>query len=383
MREKSLPDYILLAVVVALLLIGLLILSSVSAFLAEKKLANPYYFLLHQALFGVILGGILGFCFYKIPLLKIKRWSFILLLVNIFLLILVFVPGIGWKFGGAVRWLKIGVFSFQPSELLKITFPLYLAAWLDAKYQKRQDLNKKSLFKAKAKPKLNLTTLSEKFIPFLIILGGISIFLIFQPDISTLAVIAGVAILMYFIANTPLWHNILIGVFSILCLFLLIKTNPYRLSRLEVFLNPDIDPLGASYQIKQALIAIGSGGIFGRGLGLSQQKLGFLPQSLGDSIFAIFAEETGFLGALLLIFLFLIFLWRGLKIAKNSSNLFFKLLAFGITCQIILQALINIGALTGILPLTGIPLPFISYGGSHLVAELIAVGLLLNISKSD
>jgi cell division protein FtsW len=189
--------------------------------------------------------------------------------------------------------------------------------------------------------------------------------------------------LIYFIAKTPLWQTGVLILLAGLCFFFLIKISPYRSSRISIFFNPTRDPLGAGYQLKQALIAVGSGGLFGKGLGLSQQKLGFLPQVLGDSIFAIFAEETGFFGALFLIFLFLIFLWRGLKIAKSSSELFFKLLAFGITSQIVVQAFINIGALIGILPLTGIPLPFISYGSSHLLAELIGVGILLNISRTN
>lgn len=161
----------------------------------------------------------------------------------------------------------------------------------------------------------------------------------------------------------------------------LIKLAPYRAARLLVFLKPEIDPMGIGYQIKQALIAVGSGGISGLGLGMSQQRLGFLPQSISDSIFAILAEETGFIGCLILIFLFLIFLWRGFEIAKVSQNKFSQLAALGITSWITLQALTNIGSMIGILPLTGIPLPFISYGGSALVSELAGVGILLNISK--
>jgi len=165
-------------------------------------------------------------------------------------------------------------------------------------------------------------------------------------------------------------------------LFSLIKLAPYRAARLLVFLKPETDPMGMGYQIKQALIAIGSGGIFGLGLGTSGQRLGFLPQSMADSIFAIMAEETGFVGGLILIALFLVFLWRGFKIGKSSQNKFSQLLAVGISSWIVIQAFINIGSMVGILPLTGIPLPFISYGGSALVSELIGVGILLNISKN-
>jgi cell division protein FtsW len=155
------------------------------------------------------------------------------------------------------------------------------------------------------------------------------------------------------------------------------------MKRILVFLNPGIDPMGMGYQMKQILITIGSGGIFGLGLGMSVQKFGWIPQTMSDSIFAIFAEETGFVGSVVLIFLFLLLLWRGFRIAKMSQNKFSQLLAMGISCWICIQAFINIGAMIGLLPLTGIPLPFISYGGSHMVAELIGIGILLNISKSS
>jgi len=171
----------------------------------------------------------------------------------------------------------------------------------------------------------------------------------------------------------------LIGISSLIAL---IKVAPYRMARILVFLDPQTDPLGIGYQIKQALIAIGSGGILGLGLGLSQQKFGFLPQPMSDSIFAVFAEESGFLGATLLISLFFLFLFRGIQISKKVNDNFLKLSAVGICCWISLQALINIGSMIGILPLSGTPLPFISYGGSHLIAELTGVGILLNISKN-
>lgn len=381
MKKNPQPDYILLGIIIILLLIGLLILGSVSFFLAEKKFANPFYYFLHQIFFGIVLGGIFGVFAYKISLIKLRKWSFIFLLLNIFLLILVFVPQIGWEYGGAVRWVKIGKVVFQPSEFLKITFPLYLASWLSSRLSKKRKSQKKAFSLSQLKLRLRISDFSERFLPFLIILFVISILLILEPDMSTLVLIAGVAILMYFIANTPLWHNLLILILTLSSFLYLIQISPYRFSRIQVFFNPNLDPMGSGYQSKQALIAVGSGGIFGKGLGLSQQKLGFLPQSLGDSIFAIFAEETGFLGTSFLLFLFVIFFWRGMKIFWQSQDLFYKLLAFAITSQITLQAFINIGALIGILPLTGIPLPFISYGGSHLATELISIGILLNISK--
>jgi len=205
--------------------------------------------------------------------------------------------------------------------------------------------------------------------------------LIKQPDISTLGIIGSTALVMYFVASTPIWQTFSVFLIAVSGLVILIKLAPYRFNRLLVFLEPMTDPMGIGYQIKQALIAIGSGGILGVGLGMSRQKFGFLPQSIGDSIFAIFGEETGFIGAIILISLFSILAWRGFITARNSPDKFSQLLSAGITFWITIQAFINIGSTIGILPLSGIPLPFISYGGTALINELVAMGLLLNVSK--
>jgi cell division protein FtsW len=187
---------------------------------------------------------------------------------------------------------------------------------------------------------------------------------------------------MYFFSGTPLWHTIFLILMGLGSLSALIKFKPYRFNRLLVFLRPETDPMGIGYQIKQALITVGSGGLFGLGLGMSHQKFGFLPQPISDSIFSIFAEETGFLGSAILLFLFLIFFWRGLKISKESPDKFSQMVALGISLWIIMQSFVNIGSMIGILPLSGIPLPFISYGGTHFVAEMVGIGILLNISKT-
>jgi cell division protein FtsW len=366
------PDYILLGVVVILIILGILILASVSAPLSQQKFGNTYYFLNHQLLFGLLPGLILAFLVFKIRLDLFKKWAFPLLLINLILLSLVFLPKIGVSTGGAARWLSLGPISFQPSEFLKLTSILYFAAWLTSR----------TGAKKLGHPRWTEKGFGQTFVAFLIVIGLISSLLIFQPDISTLGIIVLVATLMYFLAETPLWHSVLFVLLGAGGLLTLIKLAPYRAARLLVFLKPEIDPMGIGYQIKQALIAVGSGGISGLGLGMSQQRLGFLPQSISDSIFAILAEETGFIGCLILIFLFLIFLWRGFEIAKSSQNKFSQLAALGLTVWITLQALTNIGSMIGILPLTGIPLPFISYGGSALVSELVGVGILLNISKA-
>jgi len=368
------PDYILIGAVVVLLVLGILILASVSASLSQERFGSTFYYLNHQFLFGLLPGVLLAFLAFKIRLDFLKKWTLILLLINLILLAMVFLPKIGGSLGGAARWINLGPISFQPAEFLKLTFLLYLAAWLTGRTSPQGKISAGQVKKG----------FSQTLIAFLIVIIFVSLLLIFQPDISTLGVIIASATLMYFLAGTPLWHSILIMAAGLGGLFSIIKLAPYRANRLLVFFHPEIDPMGIGYQIKQALIAIGSGGISGLGLGLGmfRQKIGFLPHSMSDAIFAIFAEEAGFIGSLILIFLFLLFLWRGFKIAKVSQDKFSKLLALGITSWITIQALTNIGSMTGLLPLTGIPLPFISYGGSALITELIGVGVLLNISKN-
>lgn len=383
-KNLSHPDYVLTGVSAALIALGVLILATVSAPLSLKEFQTTNYFLKHQLVYGLIPGLVLGCLAFKISLSFLKKWSSILLLINLIFLCLVFFPTIGSSLGGASRWVHLGPVFFQPSEFLKLTFVFYLAAWLSNREQK-------SIVQKKYLPAIKkaLTTLNKNFpnefnknfIAFLTIIGSISLFLIFQPDISTLGVIALIAALMYFSAHTPVWHSVLIILLGIGGLISLIKLAPYRAARLLVFLKPETDPMGMGYQIKQALISVGSGGILGKGLGMSRQKFGLLPQPMSDSTFAVFAEETGFIGSLILIFLFLLFLWQSFKILRKSQNQFLQLTVLGISSWIVIQAFINIGSIIGILPLTGIPLPFISYGGSHLVAELIGLGILLNISK--
>jgi len=363
------PDYILLATIAILIVSGIVILASVSASFSQEKFGTTYYLLKHQLLFGLIPGLILALIMYRINLSFLKKWAPVLLLINLALMVMVFLPVIGSSSEGAARWIGLSSFSFQPSELLKLTFILYLAAWLTSRTEKGVLIKKTNEF-------------SQTFTVFLIVVAVVSLILYFQSDVSTLVIIISVAALMYFSVNTPLWHSLLIILIGSGGLFFLIKIAPYRVNRFLVFFNPDLDPMGIGYQLKQALIAVGSGGIGGVGLGMSIQKLGFLPQIISDSIFAVFSEETGFIGSFILIFLFLMFLWRGFKIAKESQNKFLKLTALGITSWIVIQSFVNIGAMIGISPLTGIPLPFISYGGSALIVELIGVGILLNISKN-
>lgn len=374
---KKHPDYILLGATLVLMVLGILILSSVSASLSQEKFGNTYYFLNHQLLFGFLPGLILAFLFFWLPTDFFKKWAPLMLLINLVLVAMVFLPKIGTNLGGATRWLSFGPFSFQPSEFLKLTFILYLASWLASQTSRQRT------FSAGRGEKI--IGFNQTLIAFLLVVGIISLLLILQPDISTLGVIGVSAILMYFLAGTPFWHSILIVLMGAGGLFALINLVPYRLNRLRVFLNPEADPMGIGYQIKQALIAVGSGGISGVGLGMSMSRLKFgsLPHSVSDAIFAIFAEETGFIGGIILILIFLLFFWRGFRITKLSSNKFSQLAALGITLWITIQGFVNIGSIIGILPIAGVPLPFISYGGSALIAELAGVGILLNISKQS
>ena len=384
-RSNARPDLFLLGIMVFIIAFGILILASVSAPYSLEKFGTTFYFLRHQILFGLIPGLILAFFAFRIDLSRLKKWAPRLLLFNLILMIMVFLPVIGSGSESAARWIYLGPFSFQPSELLKLTFILYLASWLSSRTPHQNPARKQASYgagKFGTGQAEKITDFSQTFIAFLIVLGIIAVLLFFQSHASTLAIILVISAIMYFSVNLPLWHSILMILIGVGGLFSLIKFAPYRANRFLVFLHPDFDPMGIGYQINQALIAIGSGGLVGLGLSMSTQKWGFLPQTISDSIFAIFAEETGFIGSIFLIFLFLIFLWRGLKIAKDAKDGFSRLLSLGITSWIILQAFVNIGAMTGILPLTGVPLPFISYGGSALVIELVGAGLLLNVSKT-
>lgn len=360
--KKHKPDSILLFTVFGLLIFGLVILSSASVVISQENFGKPYHYFFHQLIYGAGIGLACFLIVQKINYRFWKKWALPLLFLSVVLLVLVFIPDIGYGYGGAERWIKIGFLSLQPSEVMKLVFIVYLASWLE-------------------KRKKEVRSFSQGILPFLIVVSIIGTLIVLQPDIGTLGIIMIVGILIYFIAGARISHIIYVILGSLSALFAFIKIAPYRMSRLIVFLHPETDPRGIGYQINQALLAIGSGGLFGLGLGHSIQKYKYLPEIISDSIFAILAEEIGFLGGVFLIILFLLLAFRGFKIAKRSPDIFGKLLAVGITSWLVLQAFINIGAITGLIPLTGIPLPFISYGGSALVISLIGAGVLVNISK--
>ncbi|MDA1337354.1 MAG: putative lipid II flippase FtsW [bacterium] len=368
-------DPFLFGIVAVLIFLGILILASVSASFSLQTFGTTYYFLTHQFFLGLLPGLLGALVLFLLPLETIKRWSFPALLFSILLLILAFLPVIGTE-SGAHRWIFLGPLSFQPSELLKLTFIVYLAALLANRVS-----GKKEFHKIKKWTLQRLFAGKETFIPLAVTAGIISFLLVAQPDVSTLGVIGLTGIIMYFAAGTPWWHMPFMVGGGLTTLIILIQLAPYRFSRLKVFLDPLLDPLGQGYQMKQALIGIGSGGLTGVGLGLSFQKFGFLPEPISDSIFAVIAEELGFIGATFLILMFLLFAWRSFTLARRIEDPFSKIATVGIASWITLQAFVNMGSITGLFPLTGIPLPFISYGGSALVVELLSMGLLLKLTS--
>jgi len=369
-------DYSLFFLIIILAIFSFLFFASLSTPASYQRFGDANYYLFHQLFFALLPAVIFGFVAYKISLKFLKKWAPLLVLLNIATLFLVFLPKIGSSAGGATRWLDFGGFTVQPSEFLKISAILYLSAWIASKLSENKTNN------WKAATKKGYHNIIYIFVPFVVFLGVIGAALYLQSDASTLGIIAITLLVLYFSAKTPIWHTLLVLFSGLTILLLLIKFEPYRLDRWLIFLHPNVDPLGKGFQLRQSLISLGSGGVFGKGLGLSVQKFGFLPQAMGDSIFAIIGEELGIFGCAILIITFILFFWRGVKIAKDSNDKFPKMVAVGIVFWITFQAFLNMASVAGIFPIMGIPLPFFSYGGSHLVVEMIGVGLLLNISKN-
>ena len=351
--------------VIGMTLFGLIVLASASSAVGYERFGDGYYFVKHQIVQGVLPGLFAFAAGFFIPYQTWKNYALPMLLLSIGLLILVFIPGIGQDFGTfANSWVEIGGFSFQPSEVAKLTFLFYLAAWLE----KRGD---------------DLKDLHAGLVPFMIILGVMSLLILAQPDLGTLSVIAGMAFIVYFIAGGAIAHLFGLGILGVTAFGIAIKSSPYRAARLMTFLHPELDPQGVGYQINQALLAIGSGGVFGRGYGHSLQKFQYLPEVIGDSIFAVMSEELGFFLTTLFLFGFLFLLFRGLKIAEGAPDAFGRYLVTGVMAWLGVQAFINIGAMVSILPITGVPLPFLSYGGTSLIVTLAAAGVVLNVSKES
>lgn len=341
---------------------GLLILASASMVLAQKKFGMLGYYAVKQFASGAVLGAGFLFLTSKINYRFWKKLALPIMIISFALLAAIFLPKLGLSFGGARRWLKIGPLAFQPSEILKLSFVIYLASWLDAR-------------------RLQIASVSYGLMPFSIMLSVVGVFLVMQPDFGTLGIIVVTSGLMYFLGGGRISQITTILLLGVILAYLLIQIAPYRMARVTVFLNPEMDPKGIGYHINQASIAIGTGGFTGLGFGRSVQKYNYLPEPMGDSVFAVFAEEMGFLGVMALSGLFCFLFWRGMIIAKNAPDTFGRLLAGGISIGIITQTFINMAAISGLMPLTGIPLPFVSYGGTSMAVTLAGMGILLNISK--
>lgn len=361
-RKYSLaPDYLIGLGTFFLVVFGLIILTSASSDLGQLKFGDSYFYLKHQLLYGFSVG-LLGFWFAsKFYYRHYQNWAILFLIASLIMLVLLFTP-LGVTAGGANRWLKAGPLTFQPSELLKITFVIYLASWLSNKSHRQQNF-------------------FGGFIPFLIITGLVGLLLILQPSTSTAVIMLATALIIYFKSGARISY-IIYAVILGLALFLFISyLTPYRWERIKTFLDPSANTRSSSYQLNQALIAIGSGGLKGVGYGKSTTKLHYLPQPIDDSIFAIIAEELGFIGSAALILLFSAIVTRSFLLSKKVTDEFGQLLLVGFGSLIALQSFMHIGSISGLIPLTGVPLPFISYGGTALAVFMTISGIMVNISK--
>ena len=357
-------DKAFLALTVILIVAGFFIFSSASLGLLAKESSNYSSVAFSQTVLGLFLGTLAMIVSTRLDFNIWKKAAFLILFVAVVLNILVLLPSIGFEHGGARRWISLGQISFQPSEILKFGFIVYFAAWA-------------------ASVKDKIKTFNSGLLPLLALLAICGILLLQQPDTDTFVIIAITGLAMFVAAGGSWRHVFLIIVAGLIGVALLVLARPYLMQRINTFFNPALDSYGAGYQIQQSLIAIGSGGVFGKGFGQSVQKFTYLPEPVGDSIFAVAAEEFGFVGSVLLLSLFILFAVRGLKIASRVPSAFGRLTAAGVVIMIISQAFVNIGAMLGVLPLSGITLPFVSHGGTSLFISLFEVGIILSISKTQ
>jgi cell division protein FtsW len=335
---------------------------SASSIYSWERYKDSAFFLKRHISF-IFLGVLAAFLAMAIDYRKLKKYSKPLLIFAFILLALVLIPGIGREVGGARRWFRFKLLSFQPSELASLALIIYMADFLS---------RKKSV----------INNFWQGFLPAMLVLGLTVGLIILQPDLGTSLALVVLVFTMFFLAGLRLSYLLYIALINLPLLFILIFSVPYRRMRILTFLNPWADPKGSGFQIIQSQVALGSGGFFGLGLGHSLQKLFYLPAAHTDFVFSIIGEELGLLGTVGIIILFIVFIHQGYKIAKNTSDVFGHFLALGLVLMIALKAAINIGVSCGILPTKGLPLPFISYGGSSFIFDLMYVGLLLNIART-
>jgi cell division protein FtsW len=345
-----------------LVVFGIAVMTNASIPLSQSNHGESFYYFRHQIIYGFGVGLVAFLVFSRINRKILKKIALPAVLFSILLLILVFVPKVGYGAGGAKRWLDIFGFSFQPSEMAKLAMVIYIAYWLESKKEKLKN--------------------SKMILPFLFWLGIVGGLILIEPDFGTFLIICTIAFSMYFSAGAKMKTIIGIALVGFLILGTLIAAEPYRRQRFMSFFNPAQDSMGKGYQQNQALIAIGSGGITGLGLGKGVQKYSYLPETVGDSVFAIVSEELGFFGASLILLIYLTWILSGLKIASGAPKPFEKYLVVGIISWIGTQTFINVLGILGAIPFSGIPLPFISYGGSALMIELAAVGIVINVARN-
>lgn len=355
-------DAILLILIGLLVFAGFFIFSSASLGLLARDGASFGSVAFSQFFFGIVGGGLALLVTSHIYYRNWRQYAFYIFIITALFTLAVYIPGIGMSHGGATRWIDLGFTTVQPSEFLKLGFVIYVAALLSGTHKQ-------------------LGTWRYGVLPFVGVLAIVGAITLSLPDTDTFLMMAMAGLAMFITAGARWKHIFLMGIAGILLLATVVFMRPYLMDRFTTFMHPDSDPLGSGYQIQQSLIAIGSGGMFGRGYGQSIQKFEYLPEPIGDSVFAVYAEEFGFLGSFMLILVLSFFTFRGFKIATQSSDLFGMLLVVGFMTLIVSQSFLNIAAMTAIAPLSGLPLPFISHGGTALMATLGALGIVLNVSK--
>ena len=360
MKERLRFDFILLIVTLALVGFGIVMVYSTSAIMAGDRFQDPYYFLKKQAFFAGV-GFLLMIFMMFLPYTILKRLAYPILILSVLLLIAVLIPGIGYRAGGAMRWLKIQSVSFQPSEFAKLGLIIFLAYFLTKKEEK-------------------IRSFSFGFLPTLLLSGLVIILVAKEPDLGAALFLSTMVFFLLFIGGARVIYILSALMLAVPMIYTLMMNVGYRYKRLMSFVRPWEDPTGTSFQIIQSFLSFGSGGLFGLGLGEGRQKLFFLPAPHTDFIFSVIGEELGLVGAMGVVLLFFIFTVRGIQIGLSLDDRFGTYLALGITLMISLQAVINMAVVLGLLPTKGLTLPFISYGGTSLITNMVGVGILLHLS---
>jgi len=360
MKGRLRFDFILLIVALALVGVGIVMVYSTSAIMAGERFQDPYYFLKKQALFAGIGFILMTFALF-FPYTILKRLAYPILIVSVLLLVAVLIPGIGYRAGGAMRWLKIQSVSFQPSEFAKLGLVIFLAYFLTKKDEK-------------------IRSFSFGFLPTVLLSGLVVVLVAKEPDLGAALFLSAMVFLLLFVSGARVIYMAGALLLTIPVVYYLLMNVGYRYKRLMSFIRPWDDPIGTSFQIIQSFLSFGSGGLFGLGLGEGRQKLFFLPAPHTDFIFSVIGEELGLVGAMVVVLLFFVFTVRGIQIGLSLDDRFGTYLALGITLMISLQAVINMAVVLGLLPTKGLTLPFISYGGTSLITNLVGVGIMLHLS---